>query len=65
MTPEQNNESAATFYDNDDIFTDDCCYECGDEGWIIDDCFEDTCCCADEEDHGWIPCPLCNPRGEA
>lgn len=41
------------------------CEECGDEGWILDDCFEDTCCCADPEtQHGIIPCPMCNPEGK-
>lgn len=42
------------------------CYECGGEGWITDDCFEDTCCCLDpDEEHGIIPCPRCNnPRGD-
>jgi hypothetical protein len=36
------------------------CHECDDEGWILDDCFEDTCCCADPEvSHGYIPCPVC------
>ncbi len=44
---------------------DDDCYECGGEGWIVDECFEDTCCCADpDEEHGLIPCPNCNPRGD-
>ena len=38
----------------------DGCYECGGEGFIVDDCFEDTCCCADPElQHGLIPCPVC------
>lgn len=37
------------------------CYECGGEGWIVADCFEDTCCCADPvESHGLVRCPLCN-----
>ena len=41
------------------------CGECGGEGWITGDCFEDTCCCADPEaEHGVIPCPLCNPEGK-
>ena len=53
--------------ENDDDFDpeDDDCYECGGEGWIVDDCFEDTCCCADPDcEHGIIPCPLCNPKGD-
>lgn len=36
------------------------CYECGGEGFVLDDCFEDTCCCADPEtEHDVIPCPVC------
>ena len=43
---------------------DDECSECGGEGWIVDDCFEDTCCCADPEtEHDIIPCPVCNAKG--
>jgi hypothetical protein len=39
------------------------CYECGGEGYIVADCFEDTCCCADpESEHGLIPCPLCGGK---
>ena len=46
----------------DDFETEDGCYECGGEGFIVADCFEDSCCCADPEmDHGLIPCPLCKP----
>ena len=46
----------------EDDFDDDGCYECGGEGFIVADCFEDSCCCADPEmDHGLIPCPLCKP----
>lgn len=38
---------------------DDYC-ECGGDGWITDDCFEDTCCCLDPDtQHGVIPCPTC------
>ena len=36
------------------------CYECGGEGYVVAECFEDTCCCEDPEmEHGLIPCPLC------
>ena len=39
------------------------CYECGGEGYIVADCFEDSCCCADPElEHGLIPCPVCKTR---
>jgi hypothetical protein len=41
------------------------CLECGGEGWILDGCFEDTCCCADpENDHVYLPCSRCNPKGK-
>lgn len=33
------------------------CPECGGEGFIEDDCFEDTCCCADP--HDIVPCKTC------
>lgn len=36
------------------------CPECGGEGFIEDDCDEDTCCCA--EPHEMIPCPTCTPK---
>lgn len=37
------------------------CGECGGEGWVTADCFEDTCCCADPEtSHGVVRC-ICNP----
>lgn len=40
------------------------CAECDGSGWIEDDCFEDTCCCADPvTEHGIIHCPMCNPKG--
>ena len=39
------------------------CYECGGEGFVLNDCFEDTCCCADPEtSHGFRPCSLCGTR---
>lgn len=46
----------------DDQFDDfdELCGECGGEGYIVDDCFEDTCCCADpENEHELIRCPSC------
>jgi hypothetical protein len=50
---------------DDDCTEDEDCVECGGDGWITDDCFEDTCCCADPEtSHGMIPCPNCNPKGD-
>jgi hypothetical protein len=40
------------------------CWECED-GYILADCFEDTCCCADpEEEHDIIPCRTCGGRGK-
>jgi hypothetical protein len=42
---------------------DDGCYECGGEGYVLADCFEDTCCCADpESQHGYIVCPVCRGK---
>ena len=42
---------------------DDICDECVGEGFVVADCFEDTCCCADPEiDHGVIRCPKCHGR---
>ena len=41
------------------------CQECVGEGWVVADCFEDTCCCAEpEKQHGVTPCPFCNPGGK-
>lgn len=41
------------------------CYECGGEGFIIDECFEDSCCCEDPaSDHDVIPCPVCSQKGK-
>lgn len=51
--------------EDDEDFDEEGCYECGGEGWVVADCFEDTCCCADPDtQHGLIPCPLCNPIGD-
>ena len=39
------------------------CPECGGEGFIEDECFEDTCCCADPAtEHGLITCPMCGGK---
>jgi hypothetical protein len=49
----------------DDDF-DELCGECGGEGYVIADCFEDTCCCANPDlEHGSIPCPQCHGDGKA
>lgn len=48
---------------NDD---DDTCWQCGGEGYVVNDCFEDTCCCADPEtEHGVRTCDICEGTGEA
>jgi len=48
-----------------DEYLDEECDECAGEGWIVDDCFEDCCCCVNPEvEHGLIPCPTCNPKGD-
>jgi len=40
---------------------DETCGECGGEGYVLADCFEDTCCCLfPEVEHGYIRC-ICNP----
>ena len=40
------------------------CPRCGGEGYIEDDCFEDTCCCADPaSSHGIVKCPTCQGTG--
>jgi hypothetical protein len=42
------------------------CPECGGEGWVEGDCFEDTCCCADPaSSHGLVKCSLCGNKQEA
>ena len=47
----------------DDYYEDDCS-ECGGDGFIENDCFEDTCCCADPlTSHGISPCPVCFDGG--
>lgn len=39
---------------------DEVCYRCDGDGYIVADCFEDTCCCADPElEHDLIVCPVC------
>lgn len=44
----------------DPVDDDEECYECGGEGFILNECFEDTCCCLDPEmSHGYRPCPNC------
>ena len=53
-------------FDIDESGVDDnACSRCDGEGWILGDCFEDTCCCEDPEtEHDMIPCNLCNPGGD-
>lgn len=35
------------------------CPECGGEGFVEDECFADTCCCADPTTHGIRLCSVC------
>jgi hypothetical protein len=36
------------------------CPDCHGEGYVLADCFEDSCCCANpEEDHDLVPCATC------
>jgi hypothetical protein len=38
------------------------CGKCVGDGWVVADCFEDTCCCLDpENEHGLVRCQ-CNPK---
>ncbi len=38
-------------------------FDCED-GWILNDCIEDCCACLEPwEEHGFRPCPSCNPSG--
>jgi hypothetical protein len=47
------------FFEDDDV-----CVECDGEGYVLNDCFEDTCCCEDPEmEHGYGTCPSCGGRG--
>lgn len=65
MTHEEETQNFLSCTD-DDFEDHEDCYECGGEGWIVGDCFEDACCCADPEtDHDIIPCPNCNPTGRS
>lgn len=37
------------------------CDECDGYGYVVADCFEDTCCCADPvASHGYTKCPACS-----
>ena len=40
----------------------DQCGDCGGEGWVLADCFEDTCCCADPESQHGIERCHCNTK---
>lgn len=57
---EQQEQSFEHFYDDGEAEE---CWECGGDGWVVADCFEDTCCCADPEtEHGIEPCPNCGGK---
>ena len=46
--------------EDDYPYDDDVCWQCGGDGYIVGDCFEDTCCCADpEREHDIIECSVC------
>jgi hypothetical protein len=39
------------------------CPDC-EAGYVLDDCFEDSCCCLHPElDHDVIPCSTCEGKG--
>lgn len=47
-----------------DYYEEEYCPDCGGDGWVDGDCFEDTCCCADPvASHGVVKCPTCGGRG--
>lgn len=51
---------------SEDLDIDDECWNCGGDGYVLLDCFEDTCCCEDpEEEHGIMECPYCLERGQS
>lgn len=40
------------------------CHDCGGDGWVLGDCFEDCCCCADpESEHDFLKCDICDGAG--
>ena len=40
------------------------CPHCGGEGYVLGDCFEDTCCCADPDTaHDTVACEYCEGAG--
>ena len=40
------------------------CWACGGEGFVLGDCGEDTCCCADPEtQHPMVRCETCGGKG--
>ncbi len=48
--------------DDVDCVEDELTCDCDGDGWLVGDCFEDTCCCADPElEHDLVPC-ICNAQ---
>ena len=40
------------------------CFDCEDSGYVLGDCFEDTCACAEPElEHDMIRCETCLGAG--
>lgn len=40
------------------------CWECEGMGLVVDECFEDTCCCADpQNEHDTVFCRTCQGTG--
>ena len=63
MSPELERVRRHDSREDGDYF-DDVCPNCGGEGYVLRDCDEDTCCCADpEESHGYKICEWCTARG--
>ena len=59
---DETNTPAGSDYEDSDWYEEDC-YECEGEGFVLNECFEDTCCCADPElQHGYRICPVCRGK---
>lgn len=49
--------------DLDEDDTDECPF-CGGDGYVLDDCFDDACCCIDPEtQHDLVECNVCSVVG--
>ena len=52
------------FRDQPEDDDDDTCWQCEGEGYLVNSCIEDCCCCLDpEEEHGTSECGICKGTG--